>query len=505
MAKICLCLTGKTIARDLEILEKYRKYVDIAELRVDCLDPDERLHIRRFPELAGIPVILTLRRDVDGGHFTGGEGSRISLLSKGLAFAEVDPRRNFAYIDLEEYLNVPSLEEVARTFGTRIIRSHHNIQGVDEDLVGRIRGLSRVGDELLKVAVMPHSMHDVLRIFRAAWETMDMDKIIIGMGNMGLPTRILAEQMGSQITYTSIQGESDIPLAAPGQLDPQELVELYRFRAISPKTRILGIIGYPLTVTFSPLFFNTAFSLENIDAVYIPFPTDAVQPFMELADELGLTGVSVTVPHKEAVLPYLAYTSEEVKSIGACNTMIYSPEGWRGYNADAPGFSGSLLEFIGKKNLKGKRITIIGAGGVAKAVASEVYRLKGKALILNRTPTRARDMAAPYRFAWNTLDQQGVKLMDKYRDIIIQTTSAGMEGHTETDPLELYAFSGDEVVMDLIYKPERTRSLQRAAQAGCPVLNGYDMLMRQAQIQYGYFMGAEFPAHLISRMHFHDR
>jgi shikimate 5-dehydrogenase len=95
--------------------------------------------------------------------------------------------------------------------------------------------------------------------------------------------------------------------------------------------------------------------------------------------------------------------------------------------------------------------------------------------------------------------------MDKYGDIIIQTTSAGMEGHTEEDPLELYAFSGNEVVMDLIYKPERTRCLQRAAQAGCPILNGCDMLMRQARIQYGYFMGVEFPEHLISRMHFYDR
>jgi 3-dehydroquinate dehydratase/shikimate dehydrogenase len=501
MAKICLCLTGKTIARDLEILEKYRKYVDIAELRVDCLEPDERLYIRRFPEQAGMPVILTLRRDTDGGYYTGGEGARISLLSKGLAFAEVDPRRNFAYVDLEAYLHVPSLEEVARTFGTKIIRSHHNMQGVDEDLVGRIRGLSRPGDELVKVAVTPHTMEDILRIFRAARETMDMDKILIGMGHLGVPTRILAEQMGSQMTYASVKGEPDIPPAAPGQLDPQELAELYRFRNITIKTRLFGIIGYPLKVTFSPPFFNTVFGIENVDAVYVPFPTDDVHPFLQLADELGLTGISVTVPHKEAVLPYLVQVSDEMKSIGACNTMVYRPDGWMGYNTDALGFSGSLLNFMGKKDLKGKRITIVGAGGVAKAVASEIHRFKGKALILNRTPSRARDVAASYGFAWNTLDQQGIKLMEKYADIIIQTTSAGMEGHAEKDPLELYTFSGHEVVMDLIYKPEQTLCLQRAARAGCRVLNGYDMLMRQAQLQYGCFMGVEFPMHLMSRMH----
>jgi 3-dehydroquinate dehydratase len=79
VTKICLCLTGKTIARDLEVLQKHRKHIDMAELRVDCLDPDERLLIRRFPELAGLPVALTIRRQIDGGNFIGGEGSRITL------------------------------------------------------------------------------------------------------------------------------------------------------------------------------------------------------------------------------------------------------------------------------------------------------------------------------------------------------------------------------------------------------------------------------------------
>ena len=139
----------------MEILDKNRKYIDVAELRVDCLDPDERFLLRRFPEMAGVPVILTIRRSSDGGHYVGGEGSRITLLAKGLAFAEVDRRRNFAYVDLEEDLNVPSLEEAARAFGTNIIRSWHNLEGVDENIPGRIRQLRRVGNEIIKAALTP--------------------------------------------------------------------------------------------------------------------------------------------------------------------------------------------------------------------------------------------------------------------------------------------------------------------------------------------------------------
>jgi len=125
MAKICLSLTGKTIQQNLDILKKYRKFIDIAELRADCLAPDERLQIRRFPELAGLPVILTIRRISDSGFFTGGESTRIKLFAQGLAYAEADARLNFAYVDIEDDLDVPSLEEAARTFGTRIIRSYH--------------------------------------------------------------------------------------------------------------------------------------------------------------------------------------------------------------------------------------------------------------------------------------------------------------------------------------------------------------------------------------------
>jgi 3-dehydroquinate dehydratase/shikimate dehydrogenase len=502
MAKLCLCLTAKTLGRDLEILEKYRKYVDLAELRVDCLDADERFLIRRFPEQAGIPVILTIRRDIDGGNYNSGEGSRINLLSRGLAFADADRRRNFAYVDLEEDLNVPSLEEAARTFGTRIIRSCHNTQGIDDDIEGRLKSMCHVGDELVKMAVMPHSTEDVLRVVKAAKETAKLDKILLCMGEYGAATRILAEKMGSFLSYSSALHEPDAPVAAPGQIDVKELSQLYRFREIDAETRVFGVVGFPLKYTGSPSFFNTIFELENTNAVYVPFPADSIDSFIRLASEFELEGVSVTVPYKEAVIRYLSRKDETVNAIGACNTLVRSQGGWFGTNTDTRGFSDSLLEFIEEKNLRGKKITIIGAGGAAKAVASEVHRLGGKALILNRTALRARNLAAPYRFAWGALDSQGAEMMEKYQNIIIQTTPAGMEGSDLKDPLEMYSFSGREKVMDLVYKSTVTPFLKRAIDAGCRTINGYDMLIRQARYQYTQFMGKEFPSQLLSRVSF---
>jgi 3-dehydroquinate dehydratase/shikimate dehydrogenase len=499
VAKICLCLTAKTIERDLEILNKYRKFADMVELRVDCLDPDERHLIRRFPELAGIPAILTIRRDIDGGYFSGGEGTRIRLLAQGLAYAEANNRLNFAYVDIEDDLDVPSLEEAARTFGTRIIRSYHNTQGVIEDVPAKLKSMRRVGDEIVKAAVMVKSTNDVLRFYQASRSCADQDKILICMGYFGVYSRILAERFGSFLTYSSALSEIDTP-AAPGQFDVQELAELYRFRKIGKKTKVYGIIGFPLKATVSPLFFNSVFGFEDVNAVYIPFPADSVADILELAEKLEIQGLSITVPYKEAVLPWLYRASDEVQSIGACNTIIRHKEGWFGENTDTTGFSQSILEFLNLKNLKRRKVTILGAGGVARAVTAEVYRLGGKALILNRTTYRARNIASQYNFRWGGLDGTGAEMMKKYSDIIIQTTSAGMEGNNDCDPLEAYTFTGKEAVMDLVYKPEVTPFLRRAGEAGCPTLNGYDMVIRQACLQYTHFMGREIPQPLFSRI-----
>ncbi|GAB6391582.1 MAG: type I 3-dehydroquinate dehydratase [Treponematales bacterium] len=495
MARICLCLTAKTLKRNMEALEKYREFIDLAELRVDCLEKDERLRIRDFPGAAGLPVILTIRRKRDGGHYEGGEGARITLLAKALAFADADRRRNFAYVDIEDDLNAASIEEAARTFGTRIIRSFHNTSGVDDNLAERLRGMRRAGDEIVKAAVTPRSLGDAVKVWRAARELGGIDKILLCVGDYGAHTRILAEKLGAFLTYTSAAGESDMPLAAPGQIDPRTLSELYRFRSVTAGTKVFGITGFPLAATASPRFFNAVFTLENIDAVYVPFPADTISAFLRLAEEIPVAGAAVTVPHKQAALSCLSFASPEAAAIGACNTLVASPQGWRGYNTDAPGFSDSLLAFLGRKNLKHRCVTIVGAGGAARAVAAEVHRLGGKGLVLNRTPGRARELALNYGFAWGAPDHQGASLMEKYNHIIIQTTSAGMTPNTESDPLDFYKFSGREVVMDLIYKPERTKCLARAQAAGCKTLNGYDMLLRQARYQYTRFMGREFPAH----------
>ena len=146
------------------------------------------------------------------------------------------------------------------------------------------------------------------------------------------------------------------------------------------------------------------------------------------------------------------------------------------------------------------KITVLGAGGAARAVVSEIFRLKGKCLILNRTATRARELAMNYHCKWGGMDSHALDTMERYSDIIIQATPVGTFPGTDEDPFESYHFNGHETVMDLVYNPPLTNFLKRAQAVGCRILNGFDMLMSQAKYQYQYFFDRDFPEQLIPRL-----
>ena len=497
--QVCLCLSGKTIQEDLDLVEKYRNYVDIAELRVDQLSDDEKLHIRKFPEMAGIPCILTFRRTVDGGAYYEGEATRTILFAKALAYADQDTRKNFAYIDLETDYLVPSLQEAALAFGTRIIRSYHNMTDMETNLYEKMQKMRLTGHEIPKIACMPHSLSDVTKFFKEAKQIKDFDHILCAMGKYGLPTRILSSHINSFLTYTSPE-ETIEKMRSIGHIDPVTLNEVYNFRAIDEHTKLYGITGFPLAITDSPKIHNKGYRDHGMNAAYIPFRAKRIEEALEFADEMNITGFSVTIPHKEAILPDLQQVSAVVGEIGACNTAVKRGDVWHGYNTDAIGLQKALCEFLGRKNLAHKKVSIIGAGGAAKAAAYVVKQLKGKCCIFNRTVSKAKAIAEHFGFKYAELDAENVSTLENYSDLIIQTTSIGMgvpagtiyDDEKQVDPIPFYNFHGNEAVYDIIYNPEETPIMLRAKAAGCKVANGYSMLLNQAYDQFSLFTGVEY-------------
>jgi 3-dehydroquinate dehydratase/shikimate dehydrogenase len=492
---VCLCLTGKTLAANLAALDEHRAYVDMVELRADCLDPSEKFLIRSFPEKAGLPCILTVRRKSDGGCFVDGEGVRLVIIAKALSFASSDASANFAYADLESDFHMTTIEDACRTFGTRIIRSANYTKGMPEDLDAAYGALIQEDDEIPKLAVTPQSAAELSKLVAWVSGLPARDRIVIGMGDYGFPTQVLAARMGSLFYYTSLSGVG-MPLAAPGQTSPESFIETYRVKDTNADSELYALLGdRRIMNSLSPSLHNSAFRSLKKDALLVPMPAETIEEALENLKIFNANGAAITIPHKEVVLPYLSFQSTDVQRIGACNTLVAREEGgWAGYNTDADGFELSVLEFLQREDFKGMKVTLIGAGGAAKSVALSLFRKGAECVILNRTTSIARALARKYGFIWGPLDDRAIDVVSRYSDLIVQATSLGMKGGIDGDPLEFYEFDGHEKVYDLIYKPSITPLLARAAEAGCKTANGYTMLRYQAMGQYKLWMGETAPS-----------
>jgi len=487
-SRICLSLTASTLAEDLRLLDSRREFVDMVELRADSLDPTELSHLPSFPKRSGLPVILTIRRRREGGRWNGEEAERRGLLGRSLS-------GGYAYVDLAEDVHDPALSEAVNRAGGRVIRSLHDFSGMPDRLPERLRALARKPGEIPKLAVMPQSTGDLLALVDAYRQLEDQEKILIGMGEFGLFSRILAAKLGSFLTSCSVAGRQE---AAPGHLDPRLLVELYRFRKLDRDSFVCGVIGNPIAHSRSPEFHNRGYEVLGLNGVYVPFLVDDVPAFFRLAEMLDLRGFSVTMPHKRAVLPRLDERDESLRQIGACNTVVHRKDGgWYGTNTDVQGFLNPLQAQAPELMRPETRATVIGAGGGARSVVYALCSLGIRPLILNRTAEKARVLAESFGCESGGLDTDGISRMQNHADLLVQATGVGMEPDTQGDPLPGYRFSGSEVVYDLVYQPLMTVFLKRAKQAGCRIVSGLAMLFSQGAAQFKYYTGLDYPREVL--------
>lgn len=492
---VCMTLTGKTLDENLKLVKKYEKYIDIVELRVDHLDEDEQLYARRFPAMIYQPCILTIRRDIDGGLFTGGEFARTNLYARALAFANPDKSKNFAFVDFEDDFHIPSIQDAAMAFGVKIIRSYHNMKDPVTNIRERCDIMRKTGYEIPKIAFMPHSLSDVLNLIKEGERMTQYEHILCAMGPLGFPSRILASYTNSFLTYVSPQEVLENTKAI-GHIDPVTINDVYHFHSINQDTSLYGITGWPLVKTSSPEIHNKGYAAKGMNAVYIPYRSPLISDTLSFCEGIGVKGLSVTIPHKESVLYYLHEQSPEVVQIGACNTIVRKNNKWLGYNTDAPGFRRALEEFLGPVKIKHKKVAVIGAGGAAKAIVYVLKQMGARVCIFNRTVETAAQLADKYGFNYCQLDAHCAAKLDEYSTLIVQTTSVGMnaEGpsNSENDPIYFYDFRGNELLFDIVYEPATTPVMKRASLAGCRVCNGFKMLEYQGYEQFKLFTGQNY-------------
>ncbi len=476
---ICLTLAHKTIDECVSDVRMNRQYIDLCELRVDFLCDEDRERAYLFPSLVDVPVILTVRRKEDGGAYSASERSRKELILRCLD-------GDFAYVDIESDIKKGDVEEKAKKKGVKIIRSLHDFSGVPSDIYSKIYNLSQKGG-IAKVCLYLNSFSDVLTLFRIQEELKGVDKIVIGMGPYGVCTRILYHFLGSILTFASSNE------AAPGQLSAAELKNIYRADKINDRTAIYGIIGNPVSHSFSPVIHNQGFKTIKYNAVYVPFLVDNIRAFFSLAETLKIRGFSVTIPFKNEVLSFLGNVTREVKQIGSCNTVVRVPGMWKGINTDYYGFIAPVLPEIESSRIKSA--LVIGAGGASKAIVWALRNYGVKVIILNRTLEKAEDLARMNFCQYDSLDN--ISKYSKTADLIVQTTPSGMVPYEDENPAEGYVFSGNEIAYDIVYKPKMTKFLIEAEKAGCTLKFGSQMLIEQGKLQFEAFTGYHYPQSII--------
>lgn len=266
---------------------------------------------------------------------------------------------------------------------------------------------------------------------------------------------------------------------------------------VTGRTKLLGIIGNPVEHSISPILHNTLSSLLGLDLVYVPLKVekDDLALVVNALKSLDFVGFNVTIPYKKEIMKYIDENSIEAILMGAVNTVKKIDGKLYGYNTDAEGFLRSFKEEA-KTSFKGKKVVLIGAGGVARPIAVKMASEGAEKIsLVNRTKEKAiglaeavndniREIIQVYNFEDKTF-----KLAVEESDIIINTTSVGMTPDVKSTPISGSYFNGSQIVYDVIYSPRETKLLSDARKKGCKTINGLGMLFYQGIKAYEIWTG----------------
>jgi 3-dehydroquinate dehydratase/shikimate dehydrogenase len=495
VGRICVALCGATVSELLERAEAALPESQFLEFRLDCLRPGEN------PDRAIAPIaqflaahkevvaIATCRRKQHGGGFAGSLMDELNVLA---AATEA----GFAIVDLEiesaEQCSAFELTALHEADAALLISFHDFEKHIDLEAV--FDRIQRFQPDFVKIVSTAHTLTDGLEMLQ--WlkrRSGDAQLVGIAMGESGIVSRILSLRSGSAFTFASA---SEGSATAPGQIVVRTLKDLYRVEDLDQATKIYGVAGNPVSHSMSPLMQNNAFRRERLNAVYLPLKTDSVEDLLNLARQLPLSGISITMPLKQKVLPYLANVDPLTAKLGACNTIRTGADGkLYGFNTDVAGVVRPLEK---RMALKGASILILGAGGAARAAVYGLAEKGAKVFLWSRKEATACELAATAGASCITRQQ----IRATHFDVLINATPCGMTGHQHPLPLEPEEWNA-RLVFDLVYNPLETPLLKEAKSRGVATIQGVEMFVHQGARQFELWTGKPAPeADMLRVVHF---
>jgi len=474
---ICVSLTEATTGETLARMEALTSVADLFEVRADFL---RDLDLGALLRSRAKPLLFTCRPESEGGRWPDAdtEGRR-RLLRQAV-------ERGFEFVDVELSSGFDDL--IAAKAGDGLVLSFHDLEGIPDDLDGLHARMAATGADVIKIVGTARSVADLGRLTALARRQPSSPGtgrglVSLAMGPLGIPSRILGGRHGAPFTFASPQGGRE---AAPGQLPASVLADSYRVRSIGPATRVFGVLGSDVLRSLSPAIHNRAFAERGIDAVYVPLQAESLPAFLQALPDLGLSGFSVTRPYKTEILSHLQSVTPNVAEAGSANTVVEQDGRLLGLSTDGDGV---LLPLRRHLDIAARPVTIIGGGGAARAAAYTLGRAGARVTVRARRPEQAAEVAASTGCAHGPLDA----LADDSWDVLINATPVGSGAQPGETPVPPEMLRPGAVVFDMVYEPRPTPLLQAAHAAGCPTIDGVEMLVAQAVGQFEAWTGAEAP------------
>jgi 3-dehydroquinate dehydratase/shikimate dehydrogenase len=492
IGKVCVAIIGSSATEMIERATAIIKDTPFLEFRLDYLDkpgPAVAQFKQFFAENTAVIAIGTCRRVENGGKFTGSVAAELDVLTKASEFG-------FHMIDLEvesaEALKEGELQKL-RDGGVALLVSYHDFAAT-KDLDAIFARIQVFQPDFVKIVPTAKTLVDNVTLIRFLEKISDHTNIVgVAMGEAGVISRVLGLRSGAAFTFASASSGAE---TASGQIDARTLLETYRIDGVDAATKVYGVAGNPVKSSLSPIMLNAAFRRETVNAVYLALQATKIADLLKLVHEIPIQGLSVTMPFKQEIIPFLEKTDPLSTKIGACNTILRAPDGkLYGFNTDVAGIVGPLEK---RMTLRGAKVLVLGAGGAARAA---VFGLKDKGaevFILNRTPETAAKLAK----------QSGAKTIKREAvaktvfDVIINATSVGMAG-TKAAPLLEAKELNAKFVFDLVYNPLETPLLRLARQQGVAVITGVEMFIQQGARQFEIWTGKPAPEEEMLRVVLH--
>jgi len=429
--------------------------------------------LERFPDCT---ILATCRRHQNHGKFNGSIEEQFAVL-------DLAVRSGAQAVDIE-IETAEMAPERLKQFRARaqVVISYHNFEATPamDSVVHRM--LQLPGDAY-KIVTTARKPSDNVRVLAAAKALPKQRMVVLAMGELGFPTRVLSPLFGGIFSYAApLYAEG----TAAGQVSARYLRHLYQVERLTKAAKIYGVIADPVRHSISPAVHNRAFQSRRMDAVYLPFLVSPahLRDFFVMAEKLPLAGFSVTLPHKQKIIRYLDAVDPLARRIGAVNTVWRKAGRWRGANTDAAGVTIPLSRLV---RLPKCSVLIVGNGGAARSAACALSDAGAKIAVVGRNADRVRALAKTCN-AEPLLREQ---LPGRAFDAIVHATPLGMFPNVN----ECF-FNGNipgEVVFDMVYNPLETELIKRARQQGKKVVPGLDMFLEQAVRQFEIWTGDSAP------------